>query len=160
MCGRAADEHNRHVRFSLPDPVLQLADRERTPGTWMSHADPATSVMLQVPGAGAFVRVLLPVALTGGFTVTFGLWLGVAAVDLHRAVEQWWAPTYAELLLDGHIANDVRPWGLLARPATAVVRDPDQTPYLDSSPDPETRRVLTEQWPHDEVLGALPASVR
>jgi hypothetical protein len=160
MCGRAADEHDRHVRFSLPDPVLQLPDRERTPGTWMSHAEPRSSVMLQVPGVGRFVRVLLPVALTGGFTVTFGLWLGVAPADANRALEQWWAPTYPDLVLEGRIANDVQPWGLLGRPATAVVRDPDQTPYLDSSPDIETQRVLTEPWPHDAVLDALPAGVR
>lgn len=65
-----------------------------------------------------------------------------------------------DLVLDGHIANDVQPWGLLARPAQAVVTDPDQTPYLASSTDPTTHDVLTREWPHAEVIDALPESLR
>lgn len=72
MCGRDRDIHNQDVRFSLPDPVLALPEGERTPGTWMSHPDANTSVMMQVPDVGAFVRVLLPVSLVGGDTLTFG----------------------------------------------------------------------------------------
>jgi len=30
--------------------------------------------MMQVPGLGAFVGGLLPVRLTGGHTVTYGVW--------------------------------------------------------------------------------------
>ena len=41
----------------------------------MSDADPNTAVMMQVPDLGAFVRVLLPVGLGGGNTITFGTWL-------------------------------------------------------------------------------------
>lgn len=156
MCGRSRDEHNRHVRFRLADPVLAASEQERTPGTWMSHDDAATSVMMQVPGVGPFVRVLLPVSLVGGDTVTFGLWLGVHPDDLQRAFREWWAPTYTDLVLEGRIANNVEPWGLLARPAVAQVRDPNQTPYLTSSTDSLTGQVLTKEWPHAEVLGALP----
>jgi hypothetical protein len=45
------DEHNRHVRFVLPDPVLAVPESERAERTW-GH-DP----LLQVQGIGAFVRV-------------------------------------------------------------------------------------------------------
>lgn len=159
-CGRDRDAHHQHVRFLLPDPVLNAPQQERTPGTWMSHEDANSSVMMQVPDVGAFVRVLLPVRLLGDDTLTFGVWLGVAPDDLQRAYRQWWAPTYPQLSLDGRIANDVRPWSLLGRPVRAEVLDVDATPYLVSSPDPLTERVLTEQWPHEMVLDALPEALR
>src|SRR5690349_19912586 len=145
ICGRSRDAHNQHFRFRLPDPVLALAEREQTPGTWMSHADATSSVMMQVPGVGAFVRALLLVRLLGGDTVTFGLWLGVHPDELQRAFGEWWAPTYADLALDGHIANDVQPWGLLAKPVRALVKDADETPYVSYSDDPLTNKVLTEE---------------
>jgi hypothetical protein len=150
-CGRSLDAHDRHVRFQLPDPVLDVPAEQREARTWRND------VMMQVQGVGAFVRALLPVRLSAGHRVTFGVWLGVPPDELQRAFREWWTPTYVDLVLDGFLANDVRPWGLLAKPARAVVRDPDHTPYVDSSDDDLLRQVLTDEWPHDYVLGALPA---
>ena len=65
-CGRPPDAHDRHLRFTLPDPVLATEERERAPGAWLSHDDASASVMRQIPGVGPFVRCLLPVHLTGG----------------------------------------------------------------------------------------------
>jgi hypothetical protein len=149
------DSHDRHVRFTLPDPVFAAPERERTPGTWMSHADAGQSVMMQVPGVGVFVRALLPVKLTGGHTLTFGVWLAVDPGDLQRIIDVWWAPEYQHLRVAGRLANAIPPWGLLAVPVQAVVRDPDQTPYCDGSDDPQLARVLHDQWPHDLVLAAI-----
>lgn len=115
---------------------------------------------MQVQGVGSFVRALLPVGLTGGYQLTFGLWLCVSDEDFQRAFHEWWAPTYADLVLDGVIANDVPPWGLLERPARAIVRDPNQVPYVDSSEDFDLSRVLREEWPHEAVIVALPAHLR
>jgi len=126
----------------------------------MSHDDATTSVMMQVPGVGAFVRVLLPVALVGGVTLTFGVWLGVDPSTLQYIVREWRVSTYPNLVLDGRVANDVKPWGLLAKPGRAVVRDPEQTPYLDSSTDDQLQRVLSHEWPHDDVMDALPEGLR
>ena len=147
--------HNRHFRFTLPTPVLDLPEREQTPGTWMSHATPGESVMLQVPGAGAFVRVLLPVRLDGGYQVTYGAWLGIHPDQLSSTFAVWWEPEYADLRLDGILANRIEPWGLFPTPATATVRDPDHTPYVTASPDPTLSDVLTRTWPHEEVLAHL-----
>jgi hypothetical protein len=150
QCGRLLDAHRRHVRFRVPDPVLDIPEPERTARTW------ATETMMQVEGLGAFVRTLLPVRLTGGSTVTFGVWLAVPPATLHHALREWWAPTYPELVLDGFVANDVRPWGLLRRPAHAEVRNPDEVPYLVRSEDPLLASVLTGEFEHEPVLAALP----
>lgn len=121
----------------------------------MSHGDARSSVMMQVPGVGPFIRAVLPVSLTGGFTVTFGVWLLVHPADLERAFHVWWAPEYTDLVLDGWLANSLPVWGLLASPVRAVVRDPAATPCCDSSSNDELQRVLTHEWPHDFVLDAV-----
>lgn len=122
----------------------------------MSHADPDESVMLQVPGVGPFVRCLLPVHLTGGYTVTFGVWLSVAPEALQHTFRIWWEPEYSDLVLDGRLANALPGFGLLAASARASVRHPSQTPYVEVSSDPALARVLQEEWSHDEVLAHLP----
>jgi hypothetical protein len=154
-CGRTRDAHDRHVRFGLPDPVLSLPDRENTAGTWMTHSTPRESVMMQVPGVGAFVRALLPIRLTGDFSLTYGVWLGISPADLQHTFDIWLDPAYADLKLTGRLGNAVQPWGLLGAPVVAVVRDPDQTPYCASSSDEILDRVLTDEWDHDLVLSVV-----
>jgi len=112
--------------------------------------------MMQVPNVGAFVRALLPVHLTDGFTVTFGVWLAVRPDDLQHAFRLWWEPSYRDLVLEGWLGNALPRWGLLTAPATASVRDVDQTPYVSNSSDPTLSQVLTREWPHEDVLAGLP----
>ena len=149
-CGRKLDEHNRHVRFVLPDPVLEVPESEREARSW------GNEVLLQVQGVGAFVRVLLPVRLSGGYTVTFGAWLAVHPEDLRRAWRVWWSDEYPRLELRGYLANAIPPWGLLRAPAVARVRHPDQAPYLVESPDQLLGQVLENEWPHEPVLAVMP----
>jgi hypothetical protein len=112
--------------------------------------------MMQIPSLGAFVRALLPVSLTGGHTVTYGVWAGIDPRQLQRVFTIWHEPDYQDLRLDGVLANSVRPWGLLAAPVHLAVRDPQQTPHCAGNPDPQLSRVLTERWPHQDILDALP----
>jgi hypothetical protein len=154
-CGRALDLHDRHVRFELPDPVLAMPDRQTTPGTWMSHERARESVMMQVPNVGAFVRALLPVRLTDGHRVTFGVWLAINPAVLPSVMDVWWEPEYRDLQLTGRLANAIEPWGLLAAPVEAGVRDPEETPYCERSSHELLDRVLHDEWPHDMVLGAI-----
>ena len=155
-CGVPLDEHDRHVRFGLPDVVLTLPDQERSPDVRMTHETPGESVFLQVRDGGSFVRALLPVRLTGGFSVTFGVWLEIGADQLREAARVWVDPAYADLRLSGWLANDLPAWGLLGAPVIATVLDVDATPYCTSSPDPELSRVLQEEWDHELVLPGLP----
>lgn len=156
QCGRPLDAHDRHVRFRLPDPVASTAEKDAAAETWMSHGDPNSSVMMQVPNVGPFVRCLLPVHLTGGFTVTFGVWLAVHPDDLQRAARTWWEPDYSELVLDGYLANALPVFDLLGAPAHARVLNEEHTPVVTSSSDPSLSPVLTEQHAHELLLAALP----
>jgi hypothetical protein len=113
--------------------------------------------MMQVPGAGAFIRALLPVTLTGGYSVTYGVWLGIHPDDLRRTYDVWWEPAYQDLRLEGRLANAIPPFGLLASPVVATVRDVEETPYCTESNDAELSRVLTQEWEHTMVLASLPA---
>src|ERR1039457_5781055 len=58
----------------------------------MSHGSAQDSVMMQVPNVAAFVRALLPVKLTEGHTVTFGVWLAIHPKDLKPTFDIWWDP--------------------------------------------------------------------
>ncbi|WAL65906.1 DUF2199 domain-containing protein [Amycolatopsis cynarae] len=153
-CGQPLESHDRHVRFTLPDPVLNLTGWENEPGTWMSHGTARDSVMMQVPDIGAFVRALLPIHLAGGHTLTYGVWLAVDPSDLPHIFGMWWEPTYQDLRISGWLANPVPPWGMLAAPVDAIVRNPDHTPYCDHSDDPTLKQVLREEWPHDVAFRA------
>lgn len=155
-CGRPMSAHNRHVRFLLPDPVLNLPERDQTPGTWLSHADANTSVMMQVPGVGPFCRCLVPINLDGGYTLHFGVWVAIHPDDLQSAFAIWWTPEYEQLELDGYLANDLPGWGGLAAPVHAVVRNTDHTPYVVSSSEGSLEDVLRRTWPHDDALSRLP----
>ena len=150
-CGRPLDAHNRHLRFALPEPVLDVPVAERAARTWGSD------VLMQVQDVGAFVRVLVPVHLTGGFTVTFGAWLGVHPDDLRKAYELWWTEEYSGLKLEGRLANMLPPWEseIYAKPLNVVVRNRDEVPYADSSSDDFLQNVLTREWPHEHVLAAV-----
>lgn len=83
-CGRPVGERNRHVRFQWPDPVLQKWGPEGDPEAWMTGPTANESVMMQVNGVGVFVRALLPVGLSGGYSVTFGVWVTIDHSKSHH----------------------------------------------------------------------------
>jgi hypothetical protein len=112
---------------------------------------------MMVQGVGAFVRVLVPVHPSGGYTATFGAWLGVHPNELRRSHEIWFTPEYAALELDGGLANMPSPWEdqTYGRPLRATVRNPDEVPYAADSTDAHLQRILTDEWPHEFVLAAV-----
>jgi hypothetical protein len=109
---------------------------------------------MYVPGAGAFVRALLPIRLTDGHSLTYGVWLAVETDRLKSIDKAWTAPSYPELRISGQLANAIPPWGMLGAPVEAVVRNVEHIPYCDQSSDPLLHSVLHDEWPHDLVLGA------
>jgi hypothetical protein len=135
--------------------MLDAPEWEMTPGTWMSHATARESVMMQAPGIGAFVRALLPISLTEGHTITFGVWLAIDPRELQSIFGVWWTPEYVDLRITGWLGNTIPPWGMVAATIEAVVHDAEQMPYCDRSSDPLRDRVLRNEWPHDLVLNAI-----
>ena len=155
--GHALNEYERHIRFRLPDPVLARPGSETADDTWgLVNGDPMQSTFLMVQHVGCFIRALLPVQLTGGYSLTFGVWIAVRDADLRRAYETWWEPAYADLAIDGYLANDILPFGLGGRPVRIEARKENTLPECASSPDPELACVLDATWNHREVLDELP----
>ena len=156
-CGRPLSEHDRHVRFDLPDPVVAADIDLNSDAVWMSDSTPRASVFLEVAGLGSFVRALAPVKLTGGYSTTFGVWVAIHPDEMRRALTDWFAPSYPNLALDGILANDLVSWSVLGAPVRLEVRDADETPYCVASTSPKLTQVLTEIWPHESVLVDLPS---
>jgi len=157
QCGRPLDAHDRHVRFRLPDVVVSAGIELHDESVWMTDPDPDRAVMLRVEGVGRFVRVLLPVQLHDGFSVTFGTWVDVAGdAQFRDIIDVWWSDRYGSYSFTGALSNDLPLWGSCGSAVTARVLDPDQTPYIVASADATLQAVLTRSWPHDELLSALP----
>lgn len=154
MCGRSTAEHEKNLRFRLPDPVLESPEQHLAPGAWLSHENPNASVMMQIPNLGPFVRALLPIRLAGGRKITLGVWISIHPNELQRAYSIWWEPEYADLRLTGYLANNIKPWRLLGAPVELAVRDTEQTPYCVSSPHQELSDILLYEWPH-EILDEI-----
>lgn len=110
---------------------------------------------MQIQGISPFVRTLLPVRLTDGHSLRFGVWIAIHPDEFQRTVSVWNAPEYSELKFSGYPANRIEPWSLFATPVNLAVLNPDQTPYCVSSPNEELEAVLTKEWPHS-ILTSLP----
>ncbi|MFI5530322.1 DUF2199 domain-containing protein [Kitasatospora sp. NPDC051853] len=158
-CGTPVpDQEQIDVRFGLPDAALEVPEEARHKA--------GVAALLRVDGVGSFIRCLLPVRLTGGTELVVGTWLRIGDEDLDHARRSWGRPAYRELALRGTMANAIEPWGadLHGAPATVVVRDPDEIPYVDASDDAVLHRVLTTTWDRDDVLSRvgdpLPVPVR
>lgn len=152
-CGETIEAADRFdIRLHLPDVAFAEPDRPRK-----SPHD----ALLIVEKEGTFLRVLLPVQLSSGSELVFGTWLRVDEDDARRAFKVWNEPSYADLRLEGELANAIKPWGhrLLGAKVTAGVRHVDEIPYVDGSPDPYVARVVGEEWEHDRVLERMPMAL-
>ncbi|HJU91461.1 MAG TPA: DUF2199 domain-containing protein [Pyrinomonadaceae bacterium] len=151
-CGRPREEHNRHIRFKLPEPVLSIPEEDREAVTW------GNDVLMEVKDLGSFVRILIPIKLSGGYTVTYSAWLSVHPFDLYRAWEVWTDDSaYPQLRLFGYLANKIPTWEneTFKKPLDAAVLNVEHTPYAVDSSDEFMRRVIHDEWPHEEVLAAI-----
>ncbi|WP_182909569.1 DUF2199 domain-containing protein [Microbispora sp. H13382] len=145
-CGENITETDQiDVRFTLPDAALTVPETARH---W------ANGELLRVEDDEWFARCLLPVRLSGELLLVLGTWIRISGADFARARTLWDEPEYAGLVLTGTLANGIGPWGedLLGAPVTAVVRDVDEIPSVDSSDDELLSHVLHTVWNRDHVL--------
>lgn len=146
-CGIAPDPNGRplSVTFEQPDVVFDI--EPELLDTW--GGDP----FLAIKSVGFFVRVILPVRLTDGYSVDFGTWLEVYNEDFRQAWQTWNFPEYKDLVLEGYIANKIEPWGKLPHALVkATVRDMQQVPFVASCDNPEIAKIIGDRWPHADVL--------
>lgn len=146
-CGIAPDPQGRplSVTFEQPDVIFDIVPELLD--TW--GGDP----FLAIKNVGFFIRVILPVRLTDGYAVDFGTWLEVDNEDFRAAWQSWNFPEYKDLVLEGYLANKIAPWGATPHEMVkAIVRDMDQVPIVDSCHDPDIAGMMTNIWPHAEVL--------
>jgi hypothetical protein len=159
-CGNILTDDRFDIRFGLPDAALAIPEADRATRVRQSRS------FAQLATGDSFVRCLLLVRLTGDSVLGFGTWLRVSPDDFRRAKEIWNAPEYADLTLDGILANDILPWEgvLTAAPVRVVVRDPEELPYVVSSDDAAITGVFTDVWDRDLVLSCfshgLPVTIR
>jgi hypothetical protein len=133
------------ITFAQPDVIHDI--HEALLETW--GGDP----FLAIKNVGFFIRVVLPVKLSDGSIVDFGTWLEVHSEDFRTAWRTWNAPEYADLSVEGYVANEIAPWGRLPHElVTASVVDVDEIPHLVSTANPIVTRILEETWPAEEVL--------
>lgn len=146
-CGIAPDPRGRpfSITFSLPDVYYDI--HPELLETWGD--DP----FLAIKDVGFYLRVVLPVKLTDGFAVNFGTWAKVDPEIFRDAWQAWNAPEYKDLAFDFRLGNKIEPWlPPLRTHMKAVVKDVDQVPFVVESPSELGNRILTEVWPHAEVL--------
>jgi hypothetical protein len=159
-CGAPTPDDKRiDVRFGLPDVVFGGDERARR------HPE-GLQALLEVDGHDSFIRCLVPVRLTDGMELVIGTWLRVTDADLARAAQVWETPAYGDLVLQGTLANTVRPWGddLLHAPVTVAVQNDGEIPYLTAAHSPAVTEILTNVWNRHYALSrfghALPVAVR
>lgn len=157
-CGRPVDPDRRELdyRFKLPDPLFAIPEPLRNDRIHGLGSD-----MVGAPEVGIFIRVLLPVTPSEGYSIRYGTWLGLTTKEnFERARDLWHAPEYPSLVLTGVLANAIEPWGEpLMTKVRVGVRAAHEVPYVEAFKDPEMGKVLTETWSRSWVLSAIPASV-
>nr|WSX78429.1 DUF2199 domain-containing protein [Streptomyces sp. NBC_00899] len=147
------------ARFGMPDGVGAAGEAS------LRYAG-GLRALLEAEGVGCFVRVLLPLSLTGGTSLVVGTWLRVGEADFGAAQRSWESFGYEGMVLAGTLANAVPPFEdeLLHAPVTVGVRDRDELPYVTGSERPGVACVLATVWDRDHVLShcrePLPVAVR
>jgi hypothetical protein len=148
---RPAEEHgsegSRSIAITFAKPDVTFDIHPELLQTWGD--DPFLAIM----DVGFFLRVVLQVRLDDGSRVDFGTWLEIPAEDFRTAWQTWNFPEYADLAVEGYLANSIDPWGRLPHVLIkATVRDVDEVPVLTSCPDLDVMRIIDGIWPRDAVL--------
>lgn len=135
-------------------------------GAVATGATDPNAAFLRLENGQAFVRCLLPVALTGGSTLMYLTWLELGEEDFRSAVTSWRGHGWADVVLRGVLGTDLEPWSgeLRGAEVVAAVGAADEPPTVTSTDHPVLHRILTETWDRNVVLswfpGPLPTAVR
>lgn len=153
-CGGALDEHDRHVRLLLPDRIAERSEAERLLGVGLSDSDPSRAHFLEAAAYGCFVRSLLRVRLTDGYSLTYGLWVRVTPETAQRLGRVWENEDYYGLRFEGWLGNALPGLGHLDAPVTVGVVLAGDLPRVLGSPDPAAQTALSETHERVRILEA------
>lgn len=158
-CGRPLQEHDRDIRFRWPDTLLESGMAPDDKRVHVIGPNIEQAAFLVVDDLGWFFRALVAIRLAHGYSVNFGVWVSVPSErELRHVHAVWDAPGYADLVVEARLANRIPPWDELGRSAHVVVADPEALPWVTRSSDPGLSEILSREWDHELVLGALPES--
>jgi hypothetical protein len=146
-CGRDVTSVEREIKMELPDAILAVPAEERA-----KRVGAGGKAFMHLDLKRYFTRALLPVRLSDGHEFHFGVWLEAPEEICRQLWMKWDQPEYSAMRFGAVLANSVPPWNdsILGAPCTAVVRDQEQLPYVDSSMHPQLATVLTTPWPREE----------
>ena len=151
-CGHELQRRDLAVRIHLPDIL-----REPPPG--FEAVTATCDEICMVVGQCAWVRVTIPVRLAGGGVFGIGTWLEIEWKALPGVLAVWADPdAYRKLEIDGWLANGLPYWGqeeTYRMPARASVPAAGQLPVITASSDPLVARIISDEWPLEEVHGAF-----
>ena len=158
-CGAPLDPQRPGFDLPLPYLIAELSDAER-----QTKVRVDTGAMMIADGVGNFLKVRLAVALDDGRTVVFRTWVYLESDVIEEFVRRVHDGSLGGFRFEGLFCNAVEPWGEALLQAPVVLGGQQQyedgsiaiTEVLDTS-DPLLKRVLTERWSAQLVLGSRTA---
>ncbi|MDT7783573.1 MAG: hypothetical protein QOF58_1992, partial [Pseudonocardiales bacterium] len=149
-CGEVLDPNNLAWDNWLPDDLADLSDEERSERIVFE-----SRVFIVANGYGTAARVILPITLDTGHTVTLGVWMSPDDPETMGETAREGGDPWIGYAFTGKLLNAVHPW-----PETSHTKitaqgfaDRELARVVDAE-DPVLKRVLTEKWPHRVVVDA------
>jgi hypothetical protein len=133
-----------------PDDFAALSAEERAAGVVFE-----SRAFIVAEGFGAAARVILPIGLDTGHTVTLGVWVAPHDPDTMARTAREGGAAWVGYTFTGTLLNAVRPWPETVHTEITArgLVDGELARVVDAA-DPLLKRVLTEKWPHQDVVDA------
>ena len=149
-CGETLSADNLAWDFLQPDDFAELSAKQRAAAiTFESRA------FIVAEGFGAAARVILPIGLDTGHPVTLGVGVAPHAPDTMARTARQGGSAWVGYTFTGTLLNAVEPWPETIHTEITArgLVDGELARVVDAA-DPLLKRVLTEKWPHRDVVGA------
>jgi hypothetical protein len=151
-CGKPITEDNLGFNYTVPSTLWDLSDEECEDVVVVN-----TDAVLTTRGFGNYFRVILPVRLDDGRTVTFGVWVEIHTPDeFTRVLDYCREPEDPpSLTFQGTLSNSVAPWQgkTMGATVTSALLEPRKLPRITGG-DPPVLEVLNGSWSARDVLAS------
>ncbi|MFS8101956.1 hypothetical protein LFM09_32990 [Lentzea alba] len=149
-CGDELSADNLAWDFVQPDDFANLSAKQRAKAITFE-----SRVFIVAEGFGAATRVILPISLDTGHTVTLGVWVAPHDPDTMTRTAREGGAAWVGYRFTGTLLNAVEPWPeVIHTELTAQGFADGELARVVDAENPLLQRVLTEKWPHQAVVGA------